>query len=180
MSALFRSSPLAGALLAGLLVGCAADNSDLDAYIDSVKARKSTVVEPMPQVLVYEPYRYSQNSARDPFEPFATAGPSGAAETVSNGLTPDFERNREALEFFPLEGLRMRGTLSFRGEQFAIVQAPDGVVHRVQTGNYMGQNFGRIVTINNAEIILEEIVPDGLGGYVKRDASLALSGDEEA
>ncbi len=72
----------------------------------------------------------------------------------------------------------MRGTLSFRGEQFAVVQAPDGVVHRVQIGNHMGQNFGRIVTINDAEIILEEIVPDGLGGYVKRDASVALSGDD--
>ncbi len=167
--------PLAIALA---LSGCASDQSDLNAYIDSVKARKSTVVDPMPQVLVYEPFRYSQANARNPFQPFAAFAPEKSNDLAGNGLKPDFSRNREDLEFFPLEGLRMRGTLSFRGELFAVVQAPDGVVHRVQTGNHMGQNFGRIVKINDAEIILEEIVPDGLGGYVKRDASVALPGDD--
>lgn len=161
-----------------VLTGCTTDQSDLDVYIDSIKSRKSTVVDPMPQVLVYEPFRYSQGDARDPFKPFTAVAPEQTSELAGSGLTPDFSRNREDLEFFPLEGLRMRGTLSFRGEKFAVVQAPDGVVHRVQAGNHMGQNFGRIVKINDAEIILEEIVPDGLGGYVKRDASVALSGDD--
>ncbi len=161
-----------------VLTGCAAEQGDLDSYINTVKGRKSTVVDPIPQILVYEPFRYSQYDARDPFQPFTTVSPEKADGQTSSGLKPDFNRKREDLEYFPLEGLRMRGTLSFRGEQFAVVQAPDGVVHRVQIGNHMGQNFGRIVTINDAEIILEEIVPDGLGGYVKRDASVALSGDD--
>lgn len=169
-------------LLSGLLIalgGCSADNSDLDNYVASVKSRKSTVVEPMPQVLVYEPFRYTQSEARNPFEPLVTARADGAEQANSNtGIVPDFSRNREALEFFPLEGLRMRGTLAFRGERFAIIQSPDGALHRVQTGNHMGQNFGRITQINDAEILLEEIVPNGLGGYIKRDATVALSGDE--
>lgn len=161
-----------------LLAACSADHSDLTRYIDSVKARTSTVVEPMPQVLVYEPFRYAQANIRDPFAPFAPATALSGNENPSNGLMPDFDRNREALEYFPLEGLRMRGVLTFRGKKFALVEAPDKVIHRVQLDNHMGQNFGRIVNIRDTEILLEEIVADGLGGYIKREATLALSGDE--
>lgn len=166
-------APLAGTLL---LAGCAADNSDLDQYIARIKAQKSTAVEPIPQIQVYEPFRYTQSDARNPFEPFRDAVAAQSAGPAGTGLQPDFTRNREALESFPLESLRMRGVMRFRGESYALVQAPDGIVHRVQTGNHMGQNFGRIVAISAAEIALEEIVPDGLGGYVKRDATIALSG----
>ncbi|MEN8720719.1 MAG: pilus assembly protein PilP [Oceanococcaceae bacterium] len=163
-----------------LLSACAADNSDLQNYIDQVKARTSTVVEPMPQVLVYEPFRYTQSDARDPFRPLARILPDAAnAPSSSNDLAPDFSRNRETLEFFPLEALRMRGTLNFSGNLFAVIESPDGLVHRVQTGNHMGQNFGQITAIRDAEIVLEEIVPNGLGGYVKREAKVALSGDDE-
>lgn len=170
--------PLIVALSALGLSACAPDNSDLEAYVASVKARKSTAVEPIPQIMVYEPFRYSQADARDPFAPFKEVGADRSQAAVDNGLQPDFNRNREPLESFPLEALRMRGTLEFRGAGYALVEAPDGAVHRVQTGNYMGQNFGRIVAINSAEITLEEIVPDGLGGYVKRDAIVALSGED--
>lgn len=170
--------PLIVALSALGLSACAPDNSDLEAYVASIKARKSTAVEPIPQIMVYEPFRYTQADARDPFAPFKEVGADRNQAAVDNGLQPDFNRNREPLESFPLEALRMRGTLEFRGAGYALVEAPDGAVHRVQTGNYMGQNFGRIVAINSAEITLEEIVPDGLGGYVKRDAIVALSGED--
>mgnify|MGYP000020553974 CR=1 FL=1 len=165
-------------LIGGSLTACAPEQDNLEAYIAEVQGRKSTDVEPVPQVLVYEPFRYAQYDEPDPFEPFES-GAAGPIQTQSSSaLSPDFDRNREPLESFPLEGLRMRGTLEFRGQRYALIQAPDGIVHRVQTGNYMGQNYGRVVEIGAAEIVLEEIVPDGLGGYVKRDATVALRGEE--
>jgi type IV pilus assembly protein PilP len=171
--------PTLGALvISGGIAGCAPEQDDLEAYIAKVQSRKSTDVEPVPQVLVYEPFRYAQYDEPDPFQAFES-GAAGPIQTQSSSaLSPDFNRNREPLESFPLEGLRMRGTLEFRGQRYALIQAPDGIVHRVQTGNYMGQNYGRVVEIGAAEIVLEEIVPDGLGGYVKRDATVALRGDE--
>ena len=165
-------------VLASGFAGCTADRDDLEVYIAEVQNRKSTDVEPVPQVLVYEPFRYAQYDEPDPFEPFESGATGPIQAQSSSALSPDFNRNREPLESFPLEGLRMRGTLEFRGQRYALIQAPDGIVHRVQTGNYMGQNYGRVVEIGAAEIVLEEIVPDGLGGYVKRDATVALRGEE--
>lgn len=179
MSTKLSTRSLMGLVLVGsALSACAPERDNLEAYITEVKSRKSTDVEPVPQVLVYEPFRYAQFDEPDPFEPFES-GAAGPIQTQStSALSPDFDRNREPLESFPLEGLRMRGTLEFRGQRYALIQAPDGIVHRVQTGNYMGQNYGRVVEIGAAEIVLEEIVPDGLGGYVKRDATVALRGEE--
>ncbi|HET8699122.1 MAG TPA: pilus assembly protein PilP, partial [Gammaproteobacteria bacterium] len=82
---------------------------------------------------------------------------------------------RELLEQFPLDSLTMVGTLSDQRASFALVQSADGLVHRVTVGNHMGQNYGRIVSISDTEIKLVEIVSDGLGGYLERPASVALS-----
>lgn len=163
----------------GVLSACSNGGDDLDAYITEVKSRKSTAVEPIPQVLVYEPHRYTQAEARDPFLPFAQGLTEAIAATSTSTLAPDPNRNREPLEAFPLEALRLKGQLRFQGQEFAIIEAPDSKVHRVQVGNYMGQNYGRISAITAAEVQLEEIVPDGLGGYTKRTASVSLTGEEE-
>ena len=155
------------------LAGCSRDNSDLRDYIAEVKARKSSVVEPLPQIRQYEPFEYISTDRRDPFTPVVQEAPSGP--TPENSLRPNENRNREALEEFPLDGLRMVGTLSTDQATFALVRAPDGIVHRVSLGNYMGQNYGKITSITEAEVTLEEIIPDGFGGYMKRSASIALS-----
>nr|MBV6630408.1 pilus assembly protein PilP [Oceanococcus sp. HetDA_MAG_MS8] len=162
-----------------LLSACGSDGDDLDSYIAEVKSRKSTAVEPIPQVLVYEPHRYTQAEARDPFLPFAQGLTDATAAVSTSTLAPDPNRNREPLEAFPLEALRLKGRLGFQGQEFAVIEAPDNKVHRVQVGNYMGQNYGRISAITAAEVQLEEIVPDGLGGYTKRTASVSLTGEEE-
>lgn len=90
-------------------------------------------------------------------------------------MRPDSNRPREALEAFPLDTLRMVGTLDQGGQSWGLVRANDGTIHRVQPGNYLGQNHGRIANITEYEIELVEIVPDGLGGWIERQASLALS-----
>lgn len=171
-----RWTPAAALVLVLLLSGCSRDMSDLHQYIEEIKSRKSTAIDPIPQMKPYEPFAYSQGDAPSPFQPFEQVRiTSTEPEVVSDGLQPDLTRNREPLEAFPLDGLRMLGTLEVRQERYALIRDPDGIVHRVTYGDHMGQNFGEVVEISDAEIVLEEIVPDGFGGYVKRPAVIAVS-----
>ncbi len=159
------------------LSGCSQDMSDLDQYITEVKARQPGPIDPIPQMAPYEPFAYARHDAASPFQSFVQEEKKALAEQnrSTSTLQPDFSRNREPLEEFPLDGIRMLGTLDFRQQRYALLNAPDGVVHRATHGDHMGQNFGKIVQITESEVRLEEIVPDGLGGYVKRPAVVAIS-----
>jgi type IV pilus assembly protein PilP len=166
-------------LLIGLAVfaaGCSQDMGDLEEYALEVKSRTSKNIEPIPQPKPYEPFVYEPGERRDPFlqslqsRESALAGAGGAG-----AIKPDFERPREPLEEFPLDALRMVGTITMQQRAFALVRAPDAVVHRVSVGDHMGQNFGKITGISETEVVLMEIIPDGLGGYIQRPASVALT-----
>lgn len=150
-----------------VLAGCSNDMSDLDAYVAEVKARKSTKIEPIPQIKQYEAFVYVPGDRRDPFVEVKKPDPAAAT-----GPKPDLNRNREPLEEFPLDALRMMGTISTPDGTYALIGAPDGIVHRVTLKNYMGQNYGQIVAITGAEVRLQELVPDGFGNWTQRDAFL--------
>lgn len=162
---------LALALLA-MLGGCGRDMSDLEAYVAEVKARKSSDIEPIPEVHAFAPHIYEPGDRRDPFLPleFALAGPA----MVSSGVRPDPSRNREPLEAFPMDALRMVGTLQASGTMYALVRGGDGIVHRVTLGNHMGRNNGKITGISGQQVEVVEIVPDGFGGYMEQPNRLAL------
>lgn len=156
-------------VLAGLLGGCGGDMDDLLAYIDEVKSRPGGRIEPLPQIKPYETFTYSAGNLRSPFLP-----ESGQQRAVASGPRPIVNRPKEFLEQFPLDTLEMVGALEIGGKTYALVQTPDGLVHRVLPGNYVGQNDGRIVEITESEIRVEELVPDGMGGFFKRSAAISL------
>jgi type IV pilus assembly protein PilP len=153
-------------LLAG--AGCSRGMSDLEAYIAEVRARPGGRIEPLPEIRTYETFAYEAGDARSPFVPDMPSADR------ADGVRPDTDRRREHLEGFPLDTLRMVGTLTLGGQLYGLVQTSDRLIHRVVTGNYLGQNDGRIVSITDTEIRLLEIIPDGLGGYVERAASIGL------
>ncbi|MES2683133.1 MAG: pilus assembly protein PilP [Pseudomonadota bacterium] len=161
-------------LLAGslLLTGCNSSMSDLEQYVTEVKGRKTNQIEPIPQIKQYEAFAYIGGERRNPF---VRAEPQKDPNAPSNNIRPDANRNPEPLEEFPLDGLRMLGTINKEKSIFALVKAPDNVVHRVTLGNHMGQNYGKIISINENTIDLVEIIPDGFGGFMERPANLALS-----
>jgi type IV pilus assembly protein PilP len=103
-----------------------------------------------------------------PDSPQSAGGPSDSTR-------PDPDRSREFLEQFPLDTLDMVGTLELGERTYGLLQTRDGLIHRVLPGNYVGQNDGRIVAITEAEIRVVEIVSDGIGGYLERDAAIGLS-----
>jgi type IV pilus assembly protein PilP len=159
---------IAGCLAAALsLAGCGDGLDDLRAKIAQAKERPGGRIPPLPEVKPYESHAYSQGSDRSPFTQ------SAAAEDAA-GPRPDSKRPREYLEQFPLDTMRMVGTLRLGGANYGLVQTRDGLVHRVLPGNYLGQSDGRILSISEARIAMVELVPDGLGGYIERPAALGM------
>jgi len=156
------------------VVACSQDMDDLDAYINQIKARPGGVIEPLPEIKPYEVFTYVADTAglRSPFVPDTAQAAPGA---VGGGTHPDPERSREFLEQYPLDAMRMVGTLQLGDVDYGLVQDPAGLIHRVVPGNYMGQNDGRIVSINESEIELIEIISDGIGGYLEREAGIGLT-----
>jgi type IV pilus assembly protein PilP len=161
------------AVAAAALSACGGANDDLRAYIDEVKARPGGRIEPLPQVQPAPIFTYEAGVRRSPFVPDA---PQRRVSNDPNAVDgPDRNRPREFLEQFPLDTLKMVGTLADRRASFGLVQTTDGLVHRVTVGNHMGQNYGRIIAISDSEIQLVEIISDGLGGYLERPAAIALA-----
>ncbi|MDH3588699.1 MAG: pilus assembly protein PilP [Gammaproteobacteria bacterium] len=154
------------------LSGCAKDVSDLEQYIAEVHARKGGRIDPLPQIKPYETFVYSASDIRSPFIP---AVEDRQTSVSTSSVRPDQARAREFLEQFPLDTLRMVGTLGLGGGEYALVKTADGLLHRVRVGNHMGQSEGRVVEISDSEIKLIEIISDGLGGYIERPAAVALS-----
>jgi type IV pilus assembly protein PilP len=160
-------------LVAFGLTACGGDLDELDTYINEVKARPGDGIAPLPEVTPYEAFSYvaDKQGLRSPFVPDT---PQASGSGVG-GTRPDPDRSREYLESFPLDTLGMVGTLYIGETMYGLVQTADGLIHRVVPGNYMGQNDGRITDISESEIALVEIISDGIGGYIERDAAVGLS-----
>src|SRR3954471_3183423 len=150
------------------LTACTSKDDELDQFISDTKKEPGGRVEPLPELKPYESYAYESAAMRSPFMPGGTAGSAA-------GPRPDSRRNREFLEQFSLDTLRMVGTLRLQDRTYGLVKTKDGLVHRVLPGNYLGQADGRVTEISPSKISVVEIVPDGLGGYMERPASLALN-----
>ncbi|MGB8326053.1 MAG: pilus assembly protein PilP [Steroidobacteraceae bacterium] len=156
------------ACAAFLFAGCSSRDDDLQHFIEATKKEPGGKVDALPEVKPYENFLYADSAQRSPFTP---SSPGGS----SSNLRPDSKRNREFLEQFSLDTLKMVGTLKVGGQLYGLVRTKDGLVHRVGDGNHIGQADGKITDITASKISLVEIVPDGLGGYMERPAALALS-----
>ena len=155
--------------------GCGGDMDDLNAYIDETKAKPGRRPDPLPEIKTYESYIYTADvdGMRSPFVPDSPVADTRSA--AGGGIRPDVNRSREYLEQFPLDSLDMVGTLQQGNTTYGLVQTADGLINRVTVGNYVGQNDGRIIEINESEIVVKEIVSDGIGGYLERDAAISIS-----
>src|ERR1700740_2848316 len=140
------------------LTGCSSADSDLARFIDDTKKEPGGRVEPLPEIKPYETFVYSAADMRSPFMPSSPGSGAGIA-----GIRPDQKRNREFLEQYSLDTLKMVGTLRLGGQMFGLVETKDHLVHRVTTGNHMGQGEGKITDITPSKTRFVEIVPDSLG-----------------
>jgi len=168
------------ALLLGLtsvLTACAGDMSDLDRFIAETKTKHHGQVDPLPEFPPYETFAYSADRKRDPFRPQTDESQVAAIADDSSGPRPESSRRKEPLESYPIDSLKMVGLLQQSAQTWGLVKDPEGTIHRVQPGNFAGQNHGKIVAVAETNIDIVELVADGLSGWVQREAQLAMTED---
>jgi type IV pilus assembly protein PilP len=180
MNSLIQLNKFGVIAMAVIMVGLSACNNrqdDLSRYIADVKARPATPIPPIPAVRTYTPYEYEGLTGRDPFRTSTSEGSDEIAkEGSATGPRPDLQRTREYLERFELDTMLMVGTFSKDSSDWALIRDVDGTVHRVAVGNYLGKNHGKVSSISPDEVELSEFIADGAGGWLVRDASMALGG----
>ena len=159
-----------------LLAACGGDMSDLELFIDETKQAHHGKVDPLPEFPPYQTFTYEALDIRDPFRPQTDLSASPvAAESEYSGPRPEATRRREPLESYPVDSLKMVGLLQQKSQTWGLVKDPEGTIHRVQPGNFAGQNHGKIIKVSETKIDIVELVTDGLSGWVNRDAQLAMA-----
>ena len=168
--------------LAVILAGCLErDHSDLERFVAETKQNVvGKPLGPLPEVESYQPFYYEATPLKDPFAVSLIVLDALTREEpiVDTGIRPDLDRPKEELEKYALGSLDMVGTFrDFDGENlWALIKAPDGIVHRVRKGNYLGESFGEILSITEDKIEIIEIVPDSqAGGWKERENFLSLA-----
>jgi len=162
-----------------LLSACSNDFSDLKTYIAKVKKRPATVIEPLPERKIIEPFIFEPEGLRNPFRPLiAEKEPEDFLEDFGEGgVKPNLTRRKEDLEEFPLDSLRMVGTMRMDSEEdlWGIIQAGDGSIHRAKAGSYMGKNFGKVVQISEDGIEIMEIISIKPGVWEEHPVSMTIA-----
>lgn len=168
---------MSAVLLALMMIGCGNDDfSDLDAFIKSERAKPKGPIEPLPEIKIVEPFIFKPEGLRDPFAPLMQSEQFDGSETgESSGIKPDTSRPKEELEAFSLDSLRMVGTVNMKGGLWGLVKASDGTIYRVQVGNYMGKNYGKIIRIVSDKIEIMELISEKPGKWREQQQSLALT-----
>lgn len=163
----------AGVVLALLAVtGCGGEqHQDLKQWMQESTRDLKGKVPPLPEIKPFPVVAYEAGDLIDPFNPRKIE--PERRQKSAGGLQPDMNRRREPLESYPLETLRMVGTLMQGKKVHALVQA-DKTLHQVRVGNYLGQNFGVVTSISEAEVSLKELIQDASGDWVERASTLQL------
>ena len=155
------------------LVACSSSADDeLSRYIFDVKARKAAPIEPIPNFERIEKFVYPENdSRRNPFKHNRDA-------KTDDKAAPNVNRPKEPLEQFPLDALKFVGVLKQGSLVWGLISLPGGEIVRVKNGNYMGKDFGKIISIGNTSLKLEETVQVE-GKWEKKVTTFNLNASEE-
>ena len=164
-------------LSGGLLGACSAgDLADLDSFMQEKRSRPGGVIAPLPTLKAYEAFAYSATNLRSPFDRPIEVRKTTQLQAIA-AIKPDESRAKEFLEQFTLDSLPMVGTLSRDKNNWTLIKDPDGGVHRVNAGNYLGRHHGKIVNMTDTSVAIVEIVSDGTAeGWVERPRSIKLVG----
>lgn len=161
--------PLAGCLSSG--------GDDLRQWMSEQRRQTVPRVTPISEPKPYVPLDYTESTALDPFgiQRLTQALRRDSASVTSSAalVAPELSRRKEPLESYPLDAMAMVGSLERAGQRVALVRV-DNLLYQVRLGNYLGQNFGRVMNIAEGEVTLREIVQDAAGEWIERSAALQL------
>lgn len=167
-------------LIVGVLFlsGCAGGDrfADIRQFMAEVEQMPKGSIPPLPEFEPYQAFTYGAANQRSPFEPPIIVPPRTEEQKRNAGVKPPQNHVKQYLERFPLTSLAMVGTLQKDNSTFALIEDSDGGVHRVQVGDYMGDKWGQIESIEDTRIDVTEIVSDGAGGWLRRPRTVELRG----
>ena len=162
------------ATLPGLLAACGDGGmQEVRQWMDETRRQTRVIVPKLTEPKKFTPFTYAGKSGADPYSPAKFVNAMAMPAASGNRFQPNMDRRREPLESFPLDNLKMVGTLRKQGASFALVQA-EHTVFQARVGNYIGQNFGQVTRITDSEVELKETVQDAAGEWVERTAKLEL------
>jgi type IV pilus assembly protein PilP len=169
---------VAAAFVALLLTGCGSSGQEeLQKWMAEQRAVTKPKVTPIPEPKKFTPQAYTQETSTDPFsnQKLTQALKRESSQSTSNAalVAPELARRKEPLESFPLDSMKMVGSLMKEGLPVALVRV-DNLLYQVRPGNYLGQNFGKIVKVGETEVVMREIVQDAAGEWIERTATLQL------
>lgn len=173
---IFRVWTLSAAIaLLGSLSGCGdGEEQEVRQWMEDVRRQTPVTVQKVSEPKKFTPFVYERKDEIDPFSPIKLSAALAKLDAKSNSaLKPDLDRRKEPLEEFPLDAIKMVGTLQRPGLSYALLQV-DKSVFQAKVGNYIGQNFGMVTKITDTEVELREIVRDAAGDWVERKAKLEL------
>ena len=177
MSQVMSTRLCAAALIVGfgaLLAGCAGDQEELTQWMEQQKREVKPNVEPLspPKKFIPQPY-----AALGAVEPFSTQKLTVAlkqeARQPNSLLAAEINRRKEPLEAYPVDSMTMVGSVMRNGQQFALLRV-DNLLYQVKTGDYLGQNYGKITKISETDVSYREIVQDAAGEWIERSSALQL------
>ncbi|MGZ3253289.1 MAG: pilus assembly protein PilP [Burkholderiaceae bacterium] len=161
-------------LLAGLSACGDGGVQEVRQWMDETRQQTKVSIPKLSEPKKFIPFTYSEKDAIDPFNPNKLAVAFAKMQSKSSSaLAPDLERRREPLESYPLDALKMVGTLQKTGLSYALILA-DKTVYQAKIGNYVGQNFGIVTQISETAVELKEVIQDASGEWVERKAKLEL------
>lgn len=165
----------AGLLLAALVVaGCSPQNEQLTEWFEQQKREVKPSVQPLTPPKKFDPQPYRNAQSVEPFSPQKlSVALKQEARQPSSMLASEMKRRREPLEAYPLDSMTMVGSVDRHGRRHALLKV-DSLLYQVKVGDHIGQNYGRIVRIDETQIVLREIVQDAAGEWIERPASLQL------
>ncbi len=169
-----RPLPLLLAVTLMSLAGCSADQTELRDWMAQKEREIKPNVAPLQPPKKFDPQPYAGSEVIDPFSTQKlTVALKQEARQPNSMLSSELNRRKEPLEAFPLDGMNMVGSVNKQGRPFALLRV-DNLLYQVKTGDYLGQNYGRIMRISETEISLREIVQDAAGEWIERPATLQL------
>ena len=160
------------------IAGCGASSeNELRQWMAVQKSQAQPNVAPISEPKQFKPESYTQVTATEPFsiqkltQALKRESPQSAANSAL--IAPELARRKEALESFPLDSMAMVGSLIKASQPVALVKV-DNLLYQVRPGNYLGQNYGRVMKITETQITLREIAQDAVGEWIERTATLQL------
>jgi type IV pilus assembly protein PilP len=169
------TQPLVVAALAVLaLTACSGEQQELQQWMDQQKREVKPNVEPLSPPKKFNPQPYAQSEGVEPFSPQKlTVALKQESRQPNSVIAAEYNRRKEPLEAFPLDSMTMVGSVMKNGKPYALLRV-DNLLYQVKLGDYLGQNYGKIIKITETDVALREIVQDAAGEWIERPSSLQL------